>query len=146
LFSFHGRINRLTYWVISILGDVAFAITAGLIFNSERVAVRVVAFALFPVWVVVALATQTKRWHDREKSGWWVFITLVPLFGLLWALIELGFLPGTDGTNRYGAPPPRFPGVRSASIALGRSVLEHRWVVLLYVVSIALVAYGMLTD
>jgi uncharacterized membrane protein YhaH (DUF805 family) len=43
-----------------------------------------------------------KRWHDRGKHGYWVFINLIPLVGPIWALIELGFLgPTDDYTNEY---------------------------------------------
>jgi uncharacterized membrane protein YhaH (DUF805 family) len=49
-----------------------------------------------------ALAVSVKRWHDRDKSGWWVLINLVPLIGMVWTLIENGLLPGTPGPNPYG--------------------------------------------
>ena len=47
-----------------------------------------------------------KRYHDRDKSGAWVFIILVPVIGALWSFIETGFLAGTSGPNRFG-PDPR---------------------------------------
>ena len=52
----------------------------------------------------MSLAIQVKRWHDRNKSGWWVLIGLIPLIGGIWALIETGFLAGDDGENRFGWP------------------------------------------
>ena len=61
-----------------------------------------------PMLIVSALflypsfALATKRWHDRGKSGWWSLIVFVPIIGGLWALIELGFLPGEEGVNAYG--------------------------------------------
>jgi uncharacterized membrane protein YhaH (DUF805 family) len=54
--------------------------------------------------IVISLATSAKRWHDRNKSGWWILIGLIPVIGWLWSLIECGFLPGTDGPNTYGWP------------------------------------------
>ncbi|WP_417430347.1 DUF805 domain-containing protein [Kiloniella sp.] len=48
-----------------------------------------------------------KRWHDRDKSGWWTLIIFVPIIGSFWVLIECGFLRGTAGPNRFGAS--RFP-------------------------------------
>ena len=45
-----------------------------------------------------------KRFHDRDKSGWWVLIGLIPIIGAIWLLIELGFLKGTPGPNRFGSP------------------------------------------
>lgn len=52
-----------------------------------------------------ALAIQAKRWHDRDKSAIWILINFVPFIGGLWALIENGFLAGTDGDNHYGSNP-----------------------------------------
>ena len=64
----------------------------------------------------MSLALQVKRWHDRDKSGTWVFINLIPFIGWIWSLIECGFLDGTPGPNRFGpspkgivAPPPPQP-------------------------------------
>lgn len=57
--------------------------------------------AFFVLIVVCAL-----RAHDRNKSALWVLIYVFPYIGWIWALIELGFLPGTDGPNRFG-PDPR---------------------------------------
>ena len=52
-----------------------------------------------------SLALTVKRWHDRDKSGWWVLIVLVPVVGWAWALVDNGFLRGTRGANRFGADP-----------------------------------------
>ncbi len=55
---------------------------------------------LYPV-----LAFYTKRLHDRNRSGWFLLILLIPLIGAIWLIIELGFLRGTKGPNKYGADP-----------------------------------------
>jgi uncharacterized membrane protein YhaH (DUF805 family) len=34
-----------------------------------------------------------------------MLILLVPIVGAIWFLVELGFLPGTPGPNRFGPPP-----------------------------------------
>ena len=54
-------------------------------------------------WSCACLAI--KRFHDRGKSGAWVLILLVPFVGPLWYLVEVGFLPGTAGPNRFGPEP-----------------------------------------
>ncbi|MCE0497666.1 MAG: DUF805 domain-containing protein [Methylacidiphilales bacterium] len=56
-------------------------------------------FVLASIWPM--LAVQIKRWHDRNKSGWWCLIGLVPFIGGLWVLIECGCLPGVDEGNRF---------------------------------------------
>ena len=59
-----------------------------------------------------SLAVQTKRWHDRNKSGWWNLIGFVPIVGPIWAFIELGFLQGTYGANRYDLRPAACPSYK----------------------------------
>ena len=59
--------------------------------------------ALAGIWV--ALAVGAKRCHDRDRSGWFQLIMLIPIVGGLWLLIELGFLRGTIGENRFGPDP-----------------------------------------
>jgi uncharacterized membrane protein YhaH (DUF805 family) len=59
---------------------------------------------LLPI-AIIGIIVQIKRWHDRDKSGWWVLINFVPCIGGLWALIECGFLKGTEGPNRFGPDP-----------------------------------------
>jgi hypothetical protein len=46
-----------------------------------------------------------KRYHDRDKSAWWILICLLPIIGGIWQLIELGCLRGTEGSNDYGPDP-----------------------------------------
>jgi uncharacterized membrane protein YhaH (DUF805 family) len=59
-------------------------------------------FAL--ISVIPTVIVYIKRFHDRDKSGWWVLIGLIPLIGAIWLLVELGFLKGTPGPNRFGTP------------------------------------------
>ena len=54
---------------------------------------------------LVNFAVLAKRWHDRNKSAWWAFIHLVPVIGVLWTFVELGFFRGTTGKNRFGLAP-----------------------------------------
>ena len=71
--------------------------------SMSKMALPVSILILITLWP--ALAIYTKRWHDRDKSGWWSLIMFVPIIGGLWMLIELGFLRGTDGSNRFGDDP-----------------------------------------
>jgi uncharacterized membrane protein YhaH (DUF805 family) len=57
---------------------------------------------LAPPLIWISVAVQVKRWHDRDKSGWWFLMNFVPIIGWLWVLIECGFLRGTPGPNRFG--------------------------------------------
>ncbi len=121
LFSFRGRIPRRIMWRVWIgmfAALVALEVCVALLdaaffhFFASRtppatvlvvILVAGIAFAIALIWV--GLVVQLKRWHDRDKSVWWLFINLVPYVGWLWVLIELGCLRGTKGPNRYGPDP-----------------------------------------
>ncbi len=119
LFSFQGRVNRARYWLVHIGVALAVAVFWILVVGTVDVTAHdprqrfaemrgTVLFtaplvAIFFFWS--SLAISVKRWHDRNKSGWWVLIGLVPVIGHLWFLIECGLLPGTPGPNNYGADP-----------------------------------------
>ena len=100
-----GRVSRRSFW----LHGVAALLGLGLLLHSLLDIARVPADTADAVvnlllsWPAIAVAV--KRWHDRDKSGWWVLIVLLPLIGGLWALFDNGCLRGTVGPNRYGPEP-----------------------------------------
>jgi len=63
-----------------------------------------------------------KRYHDIEKSGWWFFIAFIP-FLVFYQWYQLLFLPGTDGSNQYGAMPSQKIG---DLLPLRRGVQVHQ--------------------
>ncbi len=63
----------------------------------------IVALYLTLVWISFAITV--KRWHDRDKSGWWILIGMIPIIGPIWQFVETGCLRGTIGSNRYGPDP-----------------------------------------
>jgi uncharacterized membrane protein YhaH (DUF805 family) len=65
----------------------------------------VIAVIVFVIVLWITISIGVRRFHDRNKSGWWVLIALVPVIGGLWYLIECGFLKGTTGPNNYGPDP-----------------------------------------
>lgn len=113
LFGFNGRIRRSHYWVGS-LAVVMFGVAAifAVMPATEEVSPEALASINGPAFLFVyailtwcSLALQIKRWHDRNKSGLWVLIGLVPLIGGIWQFIECGVLDGTQGPNRFGESP-----------------------------------------
>jgi uncharacterized membrane protein YhaH (DUF805 family) len=94
--------------MIVLIAVVPFGIIAALA-DSENAGAQIVvaalgiALAIFYFWSIFAVTT--KRWHDRDKSGWWFLINFLPVIGGFWALIENGCLRGTEGPNSYGDDP-----------------------------------------
>jgi uncharacterized membrane protein YhaH (DUF805 family) len=127
--SLDGRIPRKTFWlavlvmvVISwILQFIVFAIFGGgamtavdpnLTPEAQAAAMQqAMSGMMLPLGIVILLTLwpsiciYAKRWHDRNKSGWWSLIMFVPIIGGIWLLVELGFLRGTEGPNKYGPDP-----------------------------------------
>ncbi len=112
LFSPNGRIGRLHWWMGNI---VSVAITAAFGFwlfssfgivdettaSSAPLFLGILANVLYfaTLWFVCCLTI--KRYHDLDRSGWWVIIIFLPVIQF-WAILECGFFSGTDGPNDYG--------------------------------------------
>jgi uncharacterized membrane protein YhaH (DUF805 family) len=114
LFSFDGRVGRKGFWLFFVL-----SLIVGIIINVVALGPMMAAAAQDPeaaaamsmpiwIWIVLipliwmSLAVQAKRWHDQDKSAWWILIGLVPFVGGLIVLIMCGFIAGTPGPNRFG--------------------------------------------
>jgi uncharacterized membrane protein YhaH (DUF805 family) len=155
LFSFKGRIQRLYFWVTSlVVGVVVGMLTSTFQFVAQSygmgeinpegneleptgpLSIALFVVALANMWINFALSV--KRLHDRDRTGWWLLVLYLviivavllgvvtlslpegqrqPLEGaavgvvmassvlMLWLVIEIGFLKGTQGPNRYGPDP-----------------------------------------
>lgn len=96
IFSFHGTASRLEFWLVHLLWfpllytlKPLIIITEKLISGSGEVILTI--FGLACCWA--SLATEVRRWRDRDKSWAWIFIKCIPVIGTLWAFIELGLFP-----------------------------------------------------
>jgi uncharacterized membrane protein YhaH (DUF805 family) len=118
LFSPQGRVNRAKFWLVAlgifVIEVVLFAVLGGgavMSGDPERAldalgpiaGIVIFVFGVIATWVSIVVGM--KRFHDRNKSGWWILIIFVPVIGGLWYLIECGFLKGTSGPNNYGPDP-----------------------------------------
>lgn len=112
LTSFDGRINRAKFWVgigiFIVIAIVAFILDSilGTRFTTDSGdQIGIIGILVMLASIYFAIALYAKRWHDRNKSGLWTLIGLIPIIGGIWLLIELGILEGTRGANQYGPDP-----------------------------------------
>jgi len=120
LTSYEGRIRRRDFWLARIgltLADLAYIVVV-VMYRLQHLGARpadggalltalaidLIFFAIGLAFLWAFFAVDTKRCHDRGKSGWFSLLFLMP-FVNLWPFVELGFLDGTPGSNRYGASP-----------------------------------------
>jgi len=98
---FDGRAGRQEFWmfvVFSIIVYLVVAIVGNLIHFPFLVGIYGLA-VLLPT-----LAVEIRRLHDIDKSGWWIFIGLVPIIGGIWLLVLL-CMAGSPVENRFGPNP-----------------------------------------
>lgn len=105
LLVFDGRISRAQIWLgVLVLSTVTWAIvTAGRVADSAFIWSVGTAIGVLVVWSGLALSI--KRWHDRDESGWWIFLNLVHFIGPVRTFLEHGFFPGTPGLHEFGTSP-----------------------------------------
>lgn len=127
LFNFEGRITRLQFWLsnfgISIVFYIALFIIATLFGGSAAQfgaggpppAFYAIALVVYIPFLWASLAINAKRCHDRDRSAWFILICFIPLVGI-WYLIEVGFLDGTQGPNRFGPSPKGIAGNQVSSV------------------------------
>ncbi len=145
-FGFDGRISRTEFWffVLVLLGYVLVAGVLNMVAGDSIVFSIIVRVA--PLYPCAAIAT--KRLHDRERNErlalafvglpffcdlplalglpWGKYLTAVLIFVtvviVMWAIVELGFAPGTPGENRYGPDPAIYgevpPGGHSVKLTV----------------------------
>ena len=107
--SAQGRVNRKQWWLYLILPVFVVSLILSVVDGAIGTIDTESGLGLLSgIWTLIILIpsilVHIKRFHDRDKSGWWVLIGLIPIIGGLWLLIELGFLQGTEGPNRFGPP------------------------------------------
>ena len=136
LFSFRGRIARRDFWLLIVVCAVflvALAATARIPDETSKVILYVVCSVAA---LLTLLSAATRRLHDRDKHGWYLYVffgvpsalatpfsgkgelelvvfnggigSVLDLLSLaigIWMIVELGCLPGTPGSNQFGADP-----------------------------------------
>jgi uncharacterized membrane protein YhaH (DUF805 family) len=98
-FSFEGRITRTTFWADLVLP--IFPILLLMYFFDYITGTHYFTAIFILLFAYPILAAGAKRCHDRNRSGWYQLLGLIPLVNI-WVTIDLGFIKGTKGDNKYG--------------------------------------------
>jgi len=97
------RLRRRSFWLLGTLAwGVFYAVREGL--DLEQHPATATAWAGVALFVIGALTVA--RLHDRDRSGWWLAVVLLPIVGALWLVWEAALRRGTPEANAYG-PDPR---------------------------------------
>lgn len=121
--SIHGRFNRLSY--IAWFGILQLFFTCALLslsvmlgilnlnsmyFSQQAIyslsALGQMSYILLScAYLYFMLVVMIRRLHDRNKSGWWILLCLIPIVQIFMAFYLL-FARGCNRANRFGHPRP----------------------------------------
>lgn len=106
--DFNGRSRRKEYWMFTLGIFLAYIVLGLLTAILYAIGLQMIGFALFGLLVLAILipsiAVQVRRFHDQDKSGWFVLLAFIPYVGGLIVLVFM-CLEGTRGDNRFGPDP-----------------------------------------
>ena len=113
--NFHGRLGRVELALRgALLLGGASCLTfflMGCVFLFTLFESGVGAIALMGLWLLTyfvmflcGLSLLARRFHDMDKSGWWVMLFCVPIVNVA-TYIYLMTKKGTPGANRFGGVP-----------------------------------------
>jgi uncharacterized membrane protein YhaH (DUF805 family) len=99
--GFEGRARRREYWQF-VLVNVVIAVVLAII--GAVIGTSVLSYIYTLAILLPSLAVGARRLHDTGRSGFWLFIGVIPLVGAI-VLIVLTAQDSTPGPNRFGANP-----------------------------------------
>lgn len=99
--TFQGRARRKEYWYCNLMVIIIYIVAAIIdgILGTDGVIASLAILGLF----LPLLSVLVRRLHDINKSGWWYWISAIPLIGgillLVWMCTDT-----SPNTNQYGPP------------------------------------------
>ncbi len=99
--NFSGRACRSEYWywvLFVIIGEIVTRII------DYGIGYPITYFLFSLAVIIPGIAIGVRRLHDLDRTGWWLFLGLIPLVGAI-ILIVWFCTQGTQGANRFGQDP-----------------------------------------
>lgn len=111
LLDLHGRASRKAYWIPIVINYVlsfmlillfknilAAAVTFSNIDSVNNLFVAIVHQMIILLTWLATFSIKVRRLHDTNRSGWWVFISFIPVVGTLYFIV-LMLLPSKKLAN-----------------------------------------------
>ena len=100
--EFGGRARRKEYWLFLLCHVI---ITCALVAVDALAGTVVVFTGIYSLAALIpTLAVTVRRLHDTGRSGWWYFISYIPIIGGI-ILLVFTVQDSDPDDNRYGANP-----------------------------------------
>ncbi len=129
--DFSGRSRRKEYWMFALLNFIIFTVLYAIMFLAmgpsfteammqaeagmepvqpssgmmAGVGIAGVILGIYSLAIFIpSLAVTVRRFHDQDKSGWFILLGFIPFVGGIILLVFM-LLEGTRGDNRFGPDP-----------------------------------------
>jgi uncharacterized membrane protein YhaH (DUF805 family) len=100
IFTYNGRASKSAYWwfaLADVIAVVVFVIL-GAVLKDIGLILDVLGYIAL---ILTGLSLMVRRLHDSDKSGFMIFLGLIPFVGGI-ILLVFALLDGTPGPNRFG--------------------------------------------
>ena len=113
---FSGRARRKEYWMFFLVNIIISAVLSIIQLAVPSIAgVISVLSGLYGLAILIpSLAVGVRRLHDTNRTGWWLFIGLIPVIGTI-ILIVFFAQDSQAGDNQYGPNPKAAPASATAA-------------------------------
>lgn len=105
---FSGRARRKEYWMFALINtliSILLLVVDISIGTFSRDLGLGLLNGLYGLAILVpAIAVGVRRLHDTGRTGWWVFLALIPCVGPI-VLIVFMVMEGDPDSNAYGPSP-----------------------------------------
>ena len=100
-FNTKGRASRSEYWwwyLFTILASIAVSLFGVILdyFTGIEFLSTILTWGLSILILIPNICVQIRRYHDINRSGWWILCPIVCIIFL--------FFAGDEGENDYGLP------------------------------------------
>lgn len=101
--NFNGRASRSEFWWFQLFGLIAGCVIAVVFCWSDTI--EYIVSGLFSLAILLpSLGLIVRRLHDTNRSGWWIFINLIPFIGQI-IFIYFMVIDSQPVPNQYGPVP-----------------------------------------
>ena len=100
-FNFKDRASRSEYWYFQLALSPIYIWSQ---FPSNDTQILVIQLILTFGSLIPGISAGVRRLHDRDKSGWFMLISFIPILGAIFLIVMLAE-KGTPGKNKFGEYP-----------------------------------------
>lgn len=101
--NFSGRASRSEFWWFQLFGFILNSVI-GIVFCWSQDTMSIINCIAGLALLLPSLGLTVRRLHDIGKSGWWIFIGLIPIIG--WIILLVWYCKDSQmEPNQYGPVP-----------------------------------------